>query len=507
MKNKIIKLLALLLVAIMACSVLVACFDADDEGADGSGANGGGSNGGTNANGEVTTVENEVIPVEKADFEGREFRILATHNVHEPNFELIGEMGTDRLSQAIYERNLAVKDYCNVEIVDVATEETNFESLEMDYDAGSHKYDLVFLIRDEMSSAIQNGYMKDLTKVPNLNLANEWYNPLAIESMTINGRLYHLTSSFSLTDKARTATLFYNRDMAEVYDIKTDVIAEVKAGTWTIDKMYEMIKIVAESGDTDGNGTVDKTDTFGIAGGGSESATAIWAGMGNKLVTFNNGSDYGSEIISERSLNGLDTIKKMFSIYEWAGFTGSEQKLWTKDYNAPHTAFVEERVMFYSASMGSIDSISQEAEFAYTAITYPKYDLNQTRYYATNDNTYASTFGVPYGAADFAFSGYMIELLSWKSHTTTYPEYYQVKCKVQNSYDPVCAEMLQLNYEGLVFDFGFMFSNTVKYKAALEKYTTSKSNTQNMSSLYAGAMETANGNIDIILDQINNNKD
>ena len=484
MKNKIIRLIALLLVSVMACSLLVSCSGEDEE---------------AEGTSEVTLDTSDDATLDQLDWHGREFRVLATHNAYEPNFEIIGEVGDDRLSQAIYERNAAVKDFCNVEVIDVAIDDNSFSALEKDFEAGGGEYDLVFLIRDDMSSAIQRGYLKDLTKVEYINFDNEWYNPLAIESMKISGKLYHLTSSFSLTDKARTATLFFNRDMADRLQLGVDVVEEVRAGTWTIDKMYQMINTVATSGDTNGNGQVDKTDTFGISGGGSESATNIWAGMGNTLVNFNNGNDYGSEILTDRSLNGLDTIKNMFSINEWKGFTGSEDRVWKKDYDAPLTAFVEERALFTSGIMGAIVDIAESADFAYTAITFPKYDLDQERYYATNDNTYSSSFGIPYMAADISFSGYMIEVLSWKSHTTTYPEYYQVRCMVQKSYDPVCAEMLQLNYEGLVFDFGFMFSNTVTFKKALETYTTNSKNTQGVASLYETHAVSSNNSIEGII--------
>lgn len=487
MKNKIIRLLALLLVSVMACSVLVSCtfFEEEEE------------------TSEVITSEEDDGLVEQIDWQGREFKVLATHDEHEPNFEIVGSMEGDKLSQTVYERNVAIKGFCNAEIIDVAVDgEDTFASLEKDFEAGGGEYDLVFLIRNDMAGAIQRGFMKDLTKVEYINLENEWYNSLAIESMKVSGRLYHMTSSFSLTDKARTATLFYNRDMADDFNLGVDVIAEVRAGTWTIDKMYKMITDVAASGDTDGDGVVDKEDTFGIAGCGSESATAIWAGMGNKLVNFDNGTDYGSEIMSDRSLGGLETIKNMFKISEWNGFTGSESKFWKKDYDAPHTAFVQERALFIADIMGNIEWIAEDADFAYTAITFPKYDLDQTRYYTTNDNTYSSSFGIPYLAEDCDFSGYMIEVLSWKSHTTTYPEYYQVKCMVQKSYDPICAEMLKLNYEGLVFDFGFTFCETVKYKKTLETYTTDVSNTKGIASLYADRTLSANNTIEGIISTI-----
>ena len=488
MKRNILRLLSLILALLAISATFFSCGNKDTE----------------RESGAVTGEEVEDEPVPHLDWGGRPFRILATHNSYEPNFEIVGEMGTDKLSQQVYERNLAIEEYYNVQILDVAGDEGDtLVYLEKDFMAGTQSYDLVFLIRADMSSAIQKGYMKDITKVDYVNLENEWYNPVTIESMQISGRLYHMSSSFSLTDKARAATLFFNRDLATKLNLGVDVIEEIRAGSWTIDKMYKMIADVAASGDLDGDGEVENSDMFGIVGGGSESATAIYAGLGNTLVDLNaGGMDYGAKIVDDRSLLGLDTIKAMFDVYNWAGFTGSESKLWTKDYALPVKTFVDQRALFYATAMGSIEDLAEQANFAYTAITFPKYDESQERYYTTNDNTYSSTFGIPYMAYDVDFSGFMIEVLSWKSHTTTYPEYYQVKCMVQKSYDPVCAEMLQLNYEGLVFDFGFMFSDTVTYKKALEKYTTSKSNTKNMATLYAEYKDSANNAVKGIIDTI-----
>ena len=471
MKRNILRILSLVLALLAISATFFAC-----------GQNGG-SGEGSNA---IVELQSNDAPVDQLDWGGRPFRVLATHNAYQPNFEIIGEIGTDRLSQAVYERNLAIKEFCNVEIYDVTTtNDGNLSALEKDVMSGTQSYDLVFLIRDEMATAIQQGYMKDINTVEYVNLENEWYNPLAIETMQVSGKLYHLSSSFSLTDKARTATLYFNRDMAETFKLGIDVIEEVRAGTWTIDKMNQMVAMIAASGDINGDNLIQPYDRFGVVGGGDECATAFYTGMGNTLVDIKDPEGaYGQDILEDRSLNGMDIIKSLFDVRARNGFTGTEGTYWKQDYELPYDTFIDGRALFYAGTMGIIDSLAKEAEFAYTAITYPKYDEDQERYYTTNDNYYASTFGIPCTAFDFNFSGYMIEVLSWKSHTTTYPEYYQVKCLVRNSYDPVCAEMLQLNCESLVFDFGLMFSKTVKYKHVIVTYTTSAKNNKNVATLF-----------------------
>ena len=482
-KNMLVKLLCLIIALLTVMSSAVACAaDVEDD--------------------EETTVVTETEAEEPAvpfiDWAGREFRVLTTNNDHEPNFEVIGDLGGGRLSAKVYERNVSIKEYCNVEIKDASGEEDSFGALEKDFLGGTQSYDMVFMTRDNMSSAIQRGFMKDLNDVKYIDFEEDWYSDLAIESMKISGRLYHMTSDFSLVDKARTNTLFFNRDLADELGLQ-DVVTMVREGTWTIDVMYQMATAAAID---DGDNVIENTDGFGFTGGGGEAALALYAGMGNTLVSLNSDNTYEIKITQDRSLSSLDWIKDMLDVFHWVGFTGSEHVVWPKDYDIPSNAFCDGRVLFYSGIMDSIEALSDKADFAYTAITYPKYDIGQEYYYTTNDNMYCSTFGIPFDAEDMDFSGYMIELLSWKSHTTTYPEYYEIKCQVQKSYDPVCAEMLRLNYEGMVFDFGLLYCNTIKYKKMIETFTSDRSNLKNVTTLFAENEKTSNNAIDTILETV-----
>ena len=483
-KNLFIKLLSLILVLITVLSFVVACaadVEEDDE-----------------KKWVATDTEAEEPAVPSIDWGGKDFRVLTTNNDHEPNFEVVGDLGGGRLSAKVYERNVSVKEYCNVEVKDATGEEDSFDALEKDFLGGTQSYDLVFMIRDNMSSAIQRGYMKELGGIEYIDFEEDWYSDLAIESMKISGRLYHMTSDFSLVDKARTNTLFLNRDLAEELGLE-DVVAMVREGTWTIDVMYQMASAAALD---DGNNKIESSDRFGFTGGGGEAALALYAGMGNTLVSLKDDNTYEIKITQDRSLSSLDWIKDMLDVFNWIGFTGSEHVVWPKDYDIPSNAFCDGRVLFYSGIMDSVEALSENADFAYTAITYPKYDVDQDHYYTTNDNMYCSTFGIPFNAEDMDFSGYMIELLSWKSHTTTYPEYYEIKCQVQKSYDPVCAEMLRLNYEGMVFDFGLLYCNTIKYKKMIETYTSDRSNLKNVTTLFAENEKTSNAAIDSILSTV-----
>ena len=481
MKKTFLKLGCLLFAIILSLSTLVACsFGEETEE--------------TQAGGDVTTAVEEVPPVPEKNWEGREFSVLSVEESYEPNFEIVGEMTGDKISQAVYERNQTIKDMYNVNIAAYgAAKDDGLDTLTAVIDAGDADYDLVFLYRDNMATAIISGYMKDLTTVEYLTLSNKWYNQTTLESMKISGKLFHMASDFSLIDKARTNVLFLNRDLAEANQIP-DIVSMVRAGEWTIDKMYTYASAVAAD---NGDGIMDLDDTWGLAMGGKEAVCSIWSSLANEVVSVDANNNYSVGLATEHSLNSIEAIEKL--VDEKITFQGNQ----FGTYNDCMDTFVAERMLFMSEILSAIERVGQEADFRFTAIPYPMYDTEQGAYYTTNDNTYCATYGIPVSAGDSSFSGYMIEVLSWQSNKTTFPAYYEVACKVQNSYDAECAEMLDMVFDGLVFDFGLLYSQNVKYvRGLIEKAVYDGTD---ITGAYEGRAEAMNGNIEMIFETINMN--
>ena len=434
-------------------------------------------------------------PVPYKDWQGREFSVLSVEKIYEPNFEIVGEMTGNKISQAVYERNQAIKEMYNVNIAAYgAAKDDGLDTLTAVIDAGDNDYDLVFLYRDNMATAIISGYMKDLTKVEYIDLENEWYNQSTLESMKISGHLFHMVSDFSLVDKARTNVLFLNRDLAQENALP-DIVSMVKNDSWTVEKMYTYASQVAN--DTNGDGIMDLDDQWGLAMGGKENVLSFWSALGNKVVTVGANNRYSVNLTNRRSLWSIDEIEKL--VAPNIAFEGNQ----FGTYNDCMDTFVAERMLFMSEILSAIENVGQRADFRYTVIPYPMLDEEQSTYYATNDNTYCATFGIPVCAGDFSFSGFMIETLSWQSSKTTFPAYYEVACKVQNSYDAECAEMLDVIFDGVVFDFGLLYSQNVKYvRGLIEKAVYDGTD---ITEEYGKRTEAMNGNIEMILLTIDEN--
>ena len=477
MKKKLLKFSCLFFAIIMVLSTFVACNFEDET---------------DETESEVSTVGDENAPVPAKDWGGKEFSVLSVQNAYEPNFEIVGDLDGPRVEPAVFQRNVWIQDAYNVDIVEYG--DVNLDSIgtiQSQIEAGDSDFDLVFLYREDMATAIISGYMKDLTKVDYLNLTNEWYNQNTIASMKISGKLFHMVSDFSLVDKARTNVIFFNRDLATENNLP-DALQVVREGKWTVEEMLKYA--IAE--DVNGDGKMDLDDSWGLACGGDEVVSTFWKALGNELVTIQDDGSYTINIVSDHSIESIEKTRTLFNSN--ISFTGDKFGDWDDSYNV----FIGNKCMFRSGCLSTIEDLGADAEFSFTALPYPKFDVEQTRYYTTNDNTYCATFGIPVCAEDASFSGFMIEALSWKSHTTTFPEYYNIVCKVKKSYDAECAEMLDLVFDSLVFDFGLLNSKSVKglrstlQKSILENknvtstYNSSKSTVENSLANMFAAIES-----------------
>jgi len=411
--------------------------------------------GGSTAAPETTVAETNPVP--DTNWNGATFKILGAHNAYEPNFEIVGENNGDVMSSEVFKRNAFIAENYNVEISDVGSEtDKPVDMLKMAIDSGEKPYDMVFLIRNYMATSIVNGYLQNIKNVDYINLENAWYTQSTIKSMEIGGKLFHMVSDFSIVDKCRTNVLYYNRELAA--DKKyPDFIQMVREGSWTIDEMLKYYK----STDLNGDGVMDLNDEWAMTLGGKEAAVAFWSACGNLNVTFAGDGSWEITAASERSINTIEKIRDLFT--DDMSFNGGRWNDWSSSSNT----FLAGRALFMTGGLSSIEYLGSDAQFSFSAIPFPKYDKDQENYITTNDNTYTATMAIPVCAEDADFTGFMIELLSWRSSTSTLPTYIELVCKVKKSYDATCAEMLDLILKGVTFDFGLINNAKTKSKVLL----------------------------------------
>ena len=100
--------------------------------------------------------------------------------------------------------------------------------------------------------------------------------------------------------------------------------------------------------------------------------------------------------------------------------------------------------------------------------------------------------GIPSTTPDPDFSGFMLEALSHASQTTSLPAYYEISCKTKYTYDKDSAEMMDIIFDGIVFEPAMVYNisgiNNLLYEMA-------KGGTNDFASRYASVEAAAKEDI------------
>ena len=129
-----------------------------------------------------------------------------------------------------------------------------------------------------------------------------------------------------------------------------------------------------------------------------------------------------------------------------------QEPLFNNDINDTFRAAFDEKSLFMCGPLSFYFNIITEMTSDVGLLPCPKYDENQTNYYTIPDSTNSVLFAIPVANQDLNFAGFCLEALSEASTETTLNAFYEVKCKLQDSYDLRCAQMLDLIFANVVYD-------------------------------------------------------
>ena len=211
------------------------------------------------------------------NLEGFTLRILSTTENKDGGFAfgtsqfIPDENEPGVVSDAIMERNNLIEQTfnCKIDVQFTAAYEAFVQKVTNDYLAGDIDYDVIAsgISSNSLSALAASGYLEDLNAIENsyLRLDQPWWDQQAVDGLSIDNKLFFINGDLLLTDDERTCMLFFNRDLIEENQLE-DPYALVEAGTWTVDKLYEMTRAAAVDG---GDGKMDVEggeDTWGLIG-------------------------------------------------------------------------------------------------------------------------------------------------------------------------------------------------------------------------------------------------
>ena len=391
------------------------------------------------------------------DWEGAEFHVLGMGAFggypQFMNFEIFseGENG-DIVNDAVYRRNVAIEDQYNVKITQTLNETPDI-ALRKTVNAGDSVYDLAFNTIEKVGNLAVLGVLSDMNQLDYVDYSKPWWNKHVNDACQIGDKLYYTTSDFALRDKSRTYILVYNHDITAQYDL-ADIYPLVKDGSWTIDVMQKYTKTFAN--DVDGNGKIGPADNFGIGLMNYEDYATFIVGMENKIIDKDNNGELKIVMNNEHMVNSIEKTSSLLSsptAFYCPEFSGMVEDMW----GASTTMFAEGKSLFMTNMPSGLSNLSKMCEYDYRIIPFPKYDEKQERYLTLPETGFSLVFSVPTDAKNPSFSGFMLEALSHASTTTSLQAYYEISCKVKHVYDEQSAEMLDLVFDGIVYDYGFFY--------------------------------------------------
>ncbi len=405
-------------------------------------------------------TEPEFLPDElpaDLDFEGETVNIFCWDS-WDPGELFVEEDNGEIAVSAVFNRNLTVEDRLNVKLVFDERERNSAaygsalkDAVSNQNASGDAAYDMVSCYGMRVASLAVEGALTNLYDTPYIDLEKPWYYESATEAGTLlKDHAYLFAGDISFNALARMSGVYFNRGTITDYNLE-DPYTLVLEGTWTIDKMSEMITGLYL--DVNSDGKQSDGDQYGLMIAGDQMQT-LYYGTGSHFIEHDeNGSPILSEdVSSERTLTILE---KYLSLFE-------KQDAYKNPSGDDPTIFDTGRTLFYIYPLGHVSDPSlRESEVDYGFIPQPKVEESDENYHASVTNA-VSLFAIPLVVKSLDLSSAVAECMSSEGHRQVTPVIFEQAYKVKYNQDEsqrqsVIFDMLR---ENAVFDLGKIFADT-----------------------------------------------
>ncbi len=379
------------------------------------------------------------------DFDGYEFSILT----YSPNTYQAEEMNGDVVVDAIYERGVKLADRFNVDVVSVASPGINELDAELkrSVTAGDNAYDLAVPHQITSGPGFITGHcIRDWKDVPYINPEKPWWNQSINETISIKGTQFYMAGYITMPTPF---CMFINKDYIRNYGFD-DIYATVREGKWTFDRMTSMTRQVVA--DLDGDGKMTENDQYGISFNNDNNTLNFMYASGIQSVILNEEGMPEPNVFTDKMVS---LVEKMHDLVY-----NDSQTLFT-DYNNQAVlgtgGFTAGRIMIKCGGVGDLAGL-RESEIDLGVIPYPMWDEEQDGYH-THVDAWNGMLCIPITAPDLERTGIVTEAMAAETWKYVIPAYYDVALGTKYVRDEESAEMLDIIFDGVVYDFGYIFDN------------------------------------------------
>lgn len=368
--------------------------------------------------------------------------------------ELISEsLGGGIISDAVYERNIAVSSRLGVELqftkrdsdVDTVTTIANLVQ------AGDKSIDLFVTGTYVCMTPVLAGHYLDLNNVENIDLSKHYWNQDYNEMMTFTSD--HLqfvaTSPIAISIFRKGYLTIFNRTLFAEYHIP-DLYEAVNNGDWTLDYQHRISKDIYA--DANGDGQRNIGDIYGFVVG-NETDMDVYAVSSIIHLTVRNES--GDLAYNSESFDRLVTMsEKVSTLCNSPGTYLADS--FDEGFNAPIDQFTQGKALMATAMFGGLESeIEYLADMSYGIAPIPKLYKEQ-KSYGTYIQDQVSSFGISASIGDEgrqAILGAVMEAMSYYSYVLVRPAYYDSVLSSRFMQDPESSAILDTMFESISFDY------------------------------------------------------
>lgn len=291
----------------------------------------------------------------------------------------------------------------------------------------------------------------NLNTIEYLDLEQPWWNQDYREEATVNDKLYYIVGDVTTSATERMVVTYVNRDLADQYFSGLDLYAVVDEGKWTLDYQNELIANVYN--DLNGNGQIDEVDRFGLTlNRRSVPIDALMAAF--EITTTRQGADGQIEVAlnTEHNLEAIERLQTLF----W----GTDGVVNVDDVPNGRQKFTAQETIFYYDRLSFASEGLREVEFDYGIMPLPKYSESQESYHTTPHDEY-SALSVPVTVGNADMVGAVLEVMGAESYREVRPVIFETAYKVKYLGDEASSKMFDSILDGAVYDFGYIFSNSI----------------------------------------------
>jgi hypothetical protein len=407
------------------------------------------------------TTESDEPELPEVDLNGKEYQFLVRFGSFDYNelWVYVEDMNGEVVNDAVFERNRAVEEKFNIKITALYKEDPDTYATKTVF-AGDDSYFAVWDAKNSLANGIQKHVYLDISNLPYADFSAPYWDKNAVEQLSVVNKLYMMPSDISMNNLAAPRYLYFNKRILENYGLKSPY-EYVEDDKWTLNNFLPMVAAV--SSDLDGDGKMTREDEFGMLREDySANGNILYFLVGCGVRATANDEDGIPQVsfFNEKTQTIIDKVAAVLKDESCAiEYNDCAQGADTSDfahlYDYCRSLFAAGHFLF--VQNGCYETVQfNDMEDDYGIVPNPKYDENQTEYYHRTD-PFNTQMAIPMTNVDLENTGMILEWMSWKSHHTVLPAYYETTIKLKRQRDETAIKMLDIIKGSMYYEISDIF--------------------------------------------------